>query len=84
MKIFCHMYCQVVYFTATFPYVLLVVLLVRGVTLEGYKEGIKFYIIPEWERLRDPKVRPKSAHSYLDIYQIFFSHSFCVQFSLMK
>ena len=47
---------QVVYFTATFPYVVLVVLLVRGVTLEGHLDGIKFYVIPKWDKLLDAKV----------------------------
>lgn len=47
---------QVVYFTATFPYVVLVILLIRGALLPGALEGIKFYIIPEWKKLASPKV----------------------------
>ena len=48
---------QVVYFTATFPYLMLVILLVRGVTLPGAYEGIIYYLKPDLLRLKDPQVR---------------------------
>lgn len=47
---------QVVYFTATFPFAMLLVLLVRGLTLPGAGAGIKFYLYPDISRLEDPQV----------------------------
>lgn len=51
------MFAQVVYFTATFPYLMLIVLLIRGLTLPGAGIGVQFYLYPDLGRLSDPQVR---------------------------
>ncbi|KAG1697896.1 Sodium-dependent dopamine transporter [Nymphon striatum] len=47
---------KVAYFTSVFPYVALTVLLVRGATLPGAKEGINFYVVPDFTQLLKPQV----------------------------
>jgi len=47
---------QVVYVTATAPYVLLTVLLIRGLTLDGAMDGVMWYITPDFTRLAEPQV----------------------------
>ncbi|KAL4233010.1 hypothetical protein ACF0H5_007696 [Mactra antiquata] len=58
---------KVVYVTALMPYVLLLVFLVRGLTLPGSLEGIKYYLTPDFQRLQDSQVWLEAA------VQVFYS-----------
>nr|XP_010593599.1 sodium- and chloride-dependent glycine transporter 1 isoform X2 [Loxodonta africana] len=58
---------EVVYFTATFPYVVLTILFIRGVTLEGAFTGIMYYLTPQWDKILEAKVWGDAAS------QIFYS-----------
>ncbi|KAK3599565.1 hypothetical protein CHS0354_035804 [Potamilus streckersoni] len=60
---------KVVYFSATFPYVILLILLIRGATLDGAIDGVLYFVVPKWEKLLDLKVWVAAAS------QMFFSLS---------
>ena len=47
---------QVVYVTATAPYVLLTILLIRGVTLDGAMDGLRLFVTPDFELLTHGQV----------------------------
>ncbi|XP_064466994.1 sodium-dependent neutral amino acid transporter B(0)AT3-like [Ornithodoros turicata] len=58
---------KVVYVTATFPYVVLIIFFFRGITLEGMQDGLKHLFTPDWSKLEDPMVWLEAGT------QIFFS-----------
>ena len=50
--------------TALFPYVILLILLVRAATLPGFTAGVAYYITPQWDKISDINV---SKRKCLDI-----------------
>jgi len=46
---------KVAYFTAIFPYVVLITLLSVGCSLNGAMDGILFFLTPKWDVILDPK-----------------------------
>ncbi|XP_068251588.1 sodium-dependent proline transporter-like [Nyctibius grandis] len=58
---------KTLYLTAAFPYVVNFILIIWGATLDGALDGIRFYIVPDWSRLRSAQVWSDAAS------QIFYS-----------
>ncbi|XP_078352752.1 sodium- and chloride-dependent GABA transporter 1-like [Oculina patagonica] len=52
---------KVAYFTAIFPYIVLLALLVRGATLPGAVNGIIFYLKPDFNKLLEPQRQQNTA-----------------------
>ena len=68
------------YFTATFPYIILTILVVKGALLEGAEYGIEFYIGKfEYERMLEPGLW-MDAVSFSLIYHIitYFESKFLI------
>nr|XP_026488393.1 sodium-dependent nutrient amino acid transporter 1-like [Vanessa tameamea] len=59
------------YFLALFPYVVMIILLIRAVTLPGAVNGILFFVTPVWSKILEVRVW------YAAITQVFFSLSVC-------
>ncbi|XP_063141403.1 sodium-dependent neutral amino acid transporter B(0)AT3 isoform X3 [Rattus norvegicus] len=60
---------KVIYFTALFPYLVLTIFLIRGLTLPGATEGLTYLFTPNMKILQNPRVWLDAAT------QIFFSLS---------
>lgn len=58
---------KVVYVTATFPYIVLIIFFFRGITLKGAFDGLKHLFTPKWHTILDPVVWLEAGT------QIFFS-----------
>jgi NSS family neurotransmitter:Na+ symporter len=60
---------KVILWTATLPFVILALLIVRAVSLEGAMNGLRLFFVPDWSALANPKLW-MAAFS-----QVFFSLS---------
>ena len=58
---------KVVYVTVTLPWIIIIVFVIRGLTLPGAMDGIRYYLTPNFKALADPEVW-HAAYS-----QIFFT-----------
>ncbi|KAK8764249.1 hypothetical protein V5799_033139 [Amblyomma americanum] len=58
---------KVVFFTALVPFLILGVLVTRGVTLDGADMGLAYYLVPDWKKILDYSVWQRAAE------QVFFS-----------
>jgi SNF family Na+-dependent transporter len=60
---------KAMYITSSFPYLVLLIFLIRGLTLEGSVQGIQYLFRVDWENLADPNLWLDAAT------QVFFSLS---------
>ncbi|XP_064614464.1 sodium- and chloride-dependent GABA transporter 2-like [Liolophura sinensis] len=63
---------KISYVTVIAPYLLLIALVIRGVTLEGAGDGIRYYLLPDWTKLGVAKVWLDAA------MQVCFSYGICI------
>ncbi|ALC43615.1 CG4476 [Drosophila busckii] len=59
------------YVLALFPYVVMLILLVRALSLPGAYNGVMYFLTPQWDKLLEPVVW------YNAVTQVFFSLAIC-------
>jgi len=67
---------KVVYFSSIFPYIMLIILLVKGCTLPGSSSGIYYYLKPNMTELLRPEVWVYAGS------QVFYSFAICITVSV--
>ncbi|XP_045204614.2 sodium- and chloride-dependent taurine transporter-like isoform X2 [Mercenaria mercenaria] len=63
---------KVMYVTVSSPYILMMILLIRGLTLDGAVDGIKYYLVPDFSKLLKLQVWADAGN------QVFYSYSLSV------
>jgi len=56
---------KIAIYTATLPYILLIVLLIRGLFLEGAMKGLYYLFVPDITKLFDPMVWVDAANQVI-------------------
>eukprot|EP00091_Calanus_sinicus_P007633 TRINITY_DN18783_c0_g1_i1.p1 TRINITY_DN18783_c0_g1~~TRINITY_DN18783_c0_g1_i1.p1 ORF type:complete len:185 (-),score=42.12 TRINITY_DN18783_c0_g1_i1:696-1250(-) len=63
---------KVVYLTATLPIFLLIAFAIRGATLPGAGEGLRFFFTPNWQKVLEPQVWVNAASQVFNSVGIAF------------
>eukprot|EP00092_Neocalanus_flemingeri_P033536 GFUD01036454.1.p1 GENE.GFUD01036454.1~~GFUD01036454.1.p1 ORF type:complete len:609 (+),score=101.36 GFUD01036454.1:134-1960(+) len=63
---------KVVYLTATLPIFLLIAFAIRGATLPGAGEGLRFFFTPNWQKVLEPQVWVMAASQVFNSVGIAF------------
>ncbi|CAG9860624.1 unnamed protein product [Phyllotreta striolata] len=68
---------KVRYFTATFPFVIIVILMIKSLTLEGADEGMRYFFKPKFELLLEAEVWVNAASQTFNSMGCAFGSMIC-------